>query len=239
MQNQSHSFPTVPLLVVTSLVAGMVAWSRHNAAPSVPVAVIAGVDSSDSVRDKNASGGTLLGQSRSALSQLNAGLNSSTDFLLLMRVDRQTTPFFQSAPLSGSEKMLDVLMTETQPSASRSGTFPAKFWTLAAQQAASPQLVPGRSVAVTFYSDGDCDDLSPASDSAIAAAAKQLARNPRVSGVWIFGIKRENWTKLSNLFASLGGRLHLATKTQMSPSPLLQELDAVRRAASQGTSNKP
>ena len=225
------SFPTVPCLVVLSAFAGTLLWSRLRAAPPTPISAIAGLDASGSDRQKTQQGNSQLGVSRAALARLGAALNPQTDHLIVMRVDYQINEFYAQAP-QGYESFLTLLLNHTQKPPQQPRTLPAKFWILAAAHAADPQLTPGEKVVIAYYGNGDNDDLSPASHAQIAAAARTLAKNPRVLGIWIYGAKPQNWGTLRELFAPLRGRLHLTPREGMNPQPLLDEVDAARRAAS-------
>lgn len=229
MKNNNSSFPVVPFLAVGAVVVGGLLLARFNAPPRVPVSVIAGIDASESVRVADAGGGTQLGQSRSAVARLGAGLQAGSDHLAVVRVDRAVNEFYCNTAPTGSEEFLRLLMQHTQTPATQGGTYPAKFWTLAARRAADWQMAPGRAVAIGYWGDADNDDLTPQSREEIAAAATQLAANPRVLGVWIYGAKATNWGTLRELFAPMGARLHLATREQMAPSGLLDSLDEARR----------
>lgn len=221
----SSAFVAAAALVVV----GFAAFNRLNSVPAVPVSVLAGVDASESVRVKNAGGGTLLGQARGALSSLTASLNAASDHLLVARVDREVTPFYDKEPVAGRHKMLGILLHETQPSSQSEGTRPAKFWTLVAERAADAQRTPGEAVFVVYYGDGDNDDQSPHAARQMRLAAQQLAQNSRVKAVWFYGVKRENWRTIETTFAPLGGRLRLATKNDMTPASIIKSIEKARR----------
>lgn len=225
----THSFPVVPCLTVLVVVVGALLFSYLRAAPPTPISVVTGVDASDSVRVKPQNGNSLLGVSRASLARLGAGLNSQCDHLIVMRVDRQVNEFYAGPP-QGYEAFLPLLLNHTQSPPKTSGTFPANFWDAAAARADNPQLTPGQKVVICYYGDADNDDLSPTAREQIAAAAVVLAKNPRILGVWIYGAKPENWAALRQLFAPLEGRLHLSPREGMNPRPLLDEVDAARRA---------
>lgn len=230
--SSASSFPVVPFAVLGVLVVSGLLWSRWKAPPPFPVAIIVGLDASQSVRQPLPGGATQLGRSRAALARLGASLNTVTDYLVVTRVDRQVNEFYAQAAPEGYESFLRLLLNHSQKPASRPGTFPAKFWRRAAAQAADAQTVPGRAIAVVYYGDADNDDLTPSARAQIAAAARKLASNPRVFGVWVFGAKPENWDDLRTLFAPLRGRFHLAARDQLAPQPLLDQIDRVRRAQS-------
>lgn len=230
MKNNTSS-PLVPALCVGAVLAVGSIWSYFNRTPAVPVTFIAGLDTSRSVRVKLPGGGTQLGGSRGALARLGTALNPATDRLALVRVDRESYPFYSQEPPSGTEKLLELLIQQTQRPATQDGTFPAKFWTLAARTAAAQHLSPGKAVVVGYWGDGDNDDMTVASRQQIEAAARQLAGNPRVVGVGLYGLKKENWEEMERLFAPLGSRLHLAPIEKLGPDKLLEKLDEARRKA--------
>lgn len=231
MHNTSRSpFPLVPGIAGGTLLAAGLLWSRHHAPPSVPVCVITGMDASVSVQQPLPGGATQLGRSRAALARLGTSLEAGLDFLVVARVDRQASEFYAQTPPEGYEKFLRLLLSRTQTPAAHDGTFPAAFWSLAATRAQDAQQSPGKAVEIAFYGDGDNDDLTPAAHIQITQAARQLAANPRVAGVWVFGAKPENWGTLRTLFSPLRGRFHLTPREELAPQPLLDDIDRIRRA---------
>ena len=227
---KSNSSSRLPIVAALTVLGGLFTWS-HLSAPSIPVTVIAGVDASRSVRTPMAGGGTLLGSSRTSLTQLATRLHPGLDRLVVARVDRQTKEFFDEEAPAGSEEFLQTLLDHTEKPPAVDGTFPAKFWTLAARRAASLEQAPGVAVGIAFVGDGDNDDFSPAAQNAMRAAARALAANKRVVSVEFFGVAPKNWETIRELFAPLGERLRLHPPQQMEPDELVARLEAARRAA--------
>lgn len=230
MKNPNAKFPLVPFAVLGAIVVGGLLWAKLQAAPAVPVSVLSGLASSGSERQESADQASLLSLSRASLARLGAALNSKTDHLTVWRVDRETSEFYAQAPQS-YETLLPLFVSHTKQPASAPRTLPAKFWTQVAGRAANLELAPGYKVVIVFYHDGDNDDQSLASRAQIEKAARALAANPRVLGVWIVGAKQSNWQAHREMFAPLGGRLHMVPREQMSPQPILEEIDEARRQA--------
>lgn len=228
MHNSSFA-PRRSVGVALAVLGGLVVWGRLSA-PTTRVTVIAGLDASASMRSALPGGGTLLGQSRAALADLAGRLQPGLDRLVVARVDRQTSEFFDEAAPTGSEAFLQTLLDHTRTPPSTDGTHPANFWRLAARRAASLQQAPGAGVAVAFLGDGDNDDLTKTARDEIRAAARALAANPRVVSVEFFGVNPKNWDTLRELFAPLGARLRLHPPQQMEPDELLARLQTARQA---------
>lgn len=217
-------------MLPVSVLCGLLTWS-HLSTPRTPVSVIVGLDTSRSVRMPLPSGGTLLGRSRALLADMTGRLQPGLDHVTVAGVDRQALEFFDSDAPESSEEFLQNLLDQTKSAPQTDGTYPAEFWTLAAQRAASVSDAPGVAVAVLLLSDGDNDDFSPASQVKMRNAARLLAANKRVIAVAFVGAAPKNWATLRSLFAPLGSRLHLQAPQDMDSDSLLQKLETARRAA--------
>lgn len=167
--------------------------------------VYAGLDTSASWRP-------YLGLSATLCAQQAVGLDPDHDRLTLYRMDSSTREFSSGPAPDSAEQIQKVIVTEVASVSETHGTFPAKFWTAAAQQAEGDR----GPVTVEAFSDGDNDDGSAASSAAIKVAARCLAANPHVAGVWIFGAEPRNWAVLRGEFAPLGGRLHLVSPPELT-----------------------
>jgi|GEM_PF-2355448 len=221
MKNNTLSFVAVAV-VITSLITFAVL--RPSAPQGSAVRLIAGIDTSDSVRDQDTAGGTLLGRCIACLARLSARLDQHRDRVTIIRIDREAREFYdQNAPRS-REKFQWLLISETRPAAKVGGTFPAKFWAKAAERAQGV-TVP---VAVCLFSDSDNDDLSATARSEMQHAAKLLADNPHVVAVCCYGAHSKNWENLRTVFAPLGDRLQLRGPEEMDPTPLLSQLETAR-----------
>jgi len=217
-----------PFLAVGVLAAGLTTLAIKTT-PHTPVTLIVGIDASDSVRVQG-DNGSLLGENRAAIADMAGQLVAGLDHLKLVRVDRQAREFFDGEAPSGNETLLSLLMENTNRPASQNGTLPAKFWTLAAQQAASKEFSPGAGVAIVYAGDADNDDLTPQSSQQIACAAQQLADNPRVVSVEFLGFNPKNSAELRTLFAPLGARLRLQSADAPNPRSIIDRLNAARDA---------
>ena len=214
----------VPMCVVA--IGGLVTLPllRHRTPQGSAVQLIVGVDVSDSVRQQDAAGGSLMGRSIALLARLATNLDSDRDHVVAMRVERTTREFYNGKAPESREKFLWSLISQTRVRATSDGTFPAKFWNEAADCAQGSSLP----VAIAYVGDADNDDLSAAATSAMKIAARRLAANPRVVSVWFFGANSKNWASLRAAFAPLGDRLHLQNADTMDAAPLLDELEAAR-----------
>ena len=205
------------------VLVGLARWS----APSRPVTLIVGIDSSDSVRS-NGPDGSLLGRTRIAIAEAASRLAPGYDRLKLVRVDREAREFFDGTAPDGNETLLQLLYDHTQSRAGRTGTLPANFWSFAAQQAESPDLAPGAGVAVVYAGDADNDDLSAASQAQIREAAQRLAANPRVVSVEFYGFNPRNAATLREEFAPLGARFQLQPADAMDTDHVVERLETAR-----------
>jgi hypothetical protein len=174
--------------------------------------------------DTSASWRPFLGVSATLCARQAVRLDPKRDFLTLYRLDSSTREFSNDhAPESG-DKLQRVIIREVGSVSTTRGTFPAKFWTAVTTRAKADR----GNVVVEVFSDGDNDDQSAQASSDIKAAARRLAANPRVSGVWIFGAEPRNWETLRADFAPLGDRFHLCSPPEMT-------IDRVASALSGGS----
>lgn len=224
MKNQASS----RLLIVLSVVAIAGVTALIALRPKAPlgrnVEVISGIDTSDSEREKDASGGSRLGRGIALLAKLGARLDQNRDHLTVFRVDREAREFYDQLAPKSREKFQWRLISETQTPAQQSGTLPYKFWTEAAKRADQSESP----VAVCLFSNGDCDDLSDAAHAELRQAAQKLAQNPRVVSVRIYGAESKNWASIKEDFAPLGDRLQVQNPGDMDAEPLLSELEEAR-----------
>ena len=213
MKNQLQSisafaFPAAALTSITALAllaggCGQPPSSASSAAGAHHLYV--GLDTSGSWRP-------YLGVSASLCAQQAVGLNPDRDKLTLFRMDSSTREFSNGSAPESTEQIQQVIVAEVNSTSATRGTFPARFWAAAAERAESDS----GPVTVEAFSDGDNDDLSAKSLSAMKAAARRLAVNPHVSGVYIFGAEPRNWAILRGEFAPLGNRLHLISPPELT-----------------------
>lgn len=166
--------------------------------------VYAGLDTSASWRP-------FLGMSATLCARQALGLDPR-DRLTLYRLDSSTREFSDGPAPESGDRLQRTIVSEAGAVSGTPGTFPARFWTAAAERAegdAGPVLV-------EIFSDGDNDDESAQSASAMRAAARRLASNPHVAGVWVFGAEPRNWAALRSEFAPLGDRFHLCSPPEMT-----------------------
>lgn len=147
------------------------------------------------------------------------GLSPDDDKVTLLRLDRDTREFYDD-PVRDTSLFATVLAEETTRPNPQSRTLPAPFWQAVAERAEAD----GGAVWVCLLSDGDNDDLRPASWDDMARAAARLARNPHVRAVVIAGARPENWAQLRQCFGPLGARLHLLPPGQVKTDPLAASL---------------
>lgn len=203
-------------LAALALIAGGCGHPAPSASPTLSMSpaggagvsschVYAGLDTSASCR-------AYLGLSATLCTRQALGLDPDRDRLTLYRLDSTTHEFFDAyAPESG-DRLQRTIVTEVSSVSGTRGTFPALFWTAAAARAEAD----AGPVTVEIFSDGDNDDQTAESAATIRAAARRLAANPRVSGVWVFGAEPRNWATLRAAFAPMGDRLHLCAPPDMT-----------------------
>lgn len=216
-------------VVAAAVVAGIAVLSmpHKNVSQSSGVEVLTGIDVSDSVRQEMAAGGTQLGRSIAFAARMGMLLDDR-DQLTIFRVARQTEEFYDDKAPSSRDKFQWLLIRHTKPKAAKDGTFPAKFWTEAANRAEHASLP----MAVAYLGDADNDDLTMESRQEITKAAERLAKSPAVGEVSIFGANPKNWETLRSEFASLDakGILHIYPVDKMSPTDFIDRVQAIRRA---------
>lgn len=162
--------------------------------------------------DTSASWRPYLGVSATLCSRQALRLDPNHDRLTLYRLDSSTREFSDDfAPQSG-DRLQRTIVTEAASLSGTRGTFPARFWTAVSKRAEGDR----GTVVIEIFSDGDNDDQTARSSSAIKAAAHRLAANPHVAGVWVFGAQARNWAALRGEFAPLGDRFHLCGPTEMT-----------------------
>ncbi len=196
----------------TGIVAlALLAGCGHPAAPvnsAVRVQschLYAGLDTSSSWRP-------YLGVSASLCARQALRLDPDHDALTLYRLDSSTREFSDGPAPESGDRLQRTIVSEAASVSGTRGTFPARFWTAVAGRAEGD----AGTVVIEIFSDGDNDDLTVRSSSAIEAAAHRLARNPHVVGVWVFGAEPRNWAALRGEFAPLGERFHLCSPTEMT-----------------------
>ncbi len=162
--------------------------------------------------DTSASWRPYLGVSATLCARQALRLDPDHDSLTLYRLDSSTREFSDGhAPESG-DRLQRTIVSEAASVSGTRGTFPARFWTAVTQRAAGD----AGTVVIEIFSDGDNDDLTARSSSAIRTAAHRLAQNRHVAGVWVFGAQPRNWATLRGEFAPLGDRFHLCSPTEMT-----------------------
>ena len=162
-----------------------------------------------------------LGESIYATAKISARLDFGKDKLVLYRVDERLNEYYSGAPVSRKQALLTIARHIGRASG-YAGTYPAPFWRETSVRAASDQ----RLVVVCLWSEGDNDDQSPTARLVIQQAARKLASNPRVIGVFVMGAKgtNENWAALRRDLGVLGNRLHLVPDTQLQDVSLITRL---------------
>jgi len=170
-----------------------------------PCHLYAGLDTSASWRP-------YLGVSATLCARQALRLEPKHDALTLYRLDSSTREFSDGPAPESGDRLQRTIVSEAASVSSTRGTFPARFWAAVTRRAEGD----AGTVVIEIFSDGDNDDLTAQSSSAIKAAAHRLARNPRVAGVWVFGAQPRNWATLRAEFAPLGDRFHLCSPTEMT-----------------------
>lgn len=170
-----------------------------------PCHLYAGLDTSASWRP-------YLGVSATLCARQALRLDPDHDTLTLFRLDSSTREFSDGPAPESGDRLQRTIVSEAASVSGTRGTFPARFWKIVAGRAEGDTST----VVIETFSDGDNDDLTAPSSSAIKAAARQLAQNPHVAGVWVFGAQPRNWETLREEFAPLGDRFHLCSPTEMT-----------------------
>lgn len=216
---------SVGIAALTLLVGGCGRPTIPSAASSGSASLVNGNDSGRPRHlyaglDTSASWRPHLGVSAMLCARQALGLDPDHDRLTLYRLDSTTREFFDDPAPESGDRLQRTIVTEVASVSETRGTFPALFWTAAAARAEAD----AGPVTVEVFSDGDNDDLTARSASTIRAAARRLAANPRVSGVWVFGAEPRNWAILRAEFAPLGGRFHLCVPPDMTADRVAQAL---------------
>ena len=148
-----------------------------------------------------------------------------TDQLALSRFDYELGAFYDSAALTNRADIVGVLAAGLRTPAARPRTRPAVYWTWLANKLENAKL---NTVIVVFH-DGDNDDENASSDHQIRQAAQQLAKNPRVAAIFIFGLTQKNWARHQSIFAPLGLRFKPFPAASMDSAPIMNALNQARQ----------
>jgi hypothetical protein len=167
--------------------------------------------------DRSRSAQEGLPASIEAACSLAVQLQPNRDRLTLYRVERGADPFYDDPPFASREPLQALFIKELSVPPRLNRTFPEAFLRQAADDARNWR----GPVLIAFFWDGGNDDGSAHGLSAYRAAIRRLAANPRVRGVGIFGVRRQNWAGVKRGFAPLGERLEIHPLEEMSPASLL------------------
>ena len=164
-----------------------------------------GLDSSGSWRP-------YLGVSATLCARQALRLDPDHDHLTLYRMDSSTQEFSDGPAPESGDRLQRTIVSEVQGLSATDGTFPAHFWTTVADRADADT----GPVVIETFSDGDNDDQTAQSETAIKKAAQRLAKNPQVVSVSVFGAEPRNWATLRREFTPLGDRFHLCSPSEMT-----------------------
>ena len=165
-----------------------------------------------------------LGNFAQAAARIDARLDPDHDRLTLYRVDTQTLEFSDKAAPESAETLQELLTSQLKACPAENGTFPEKFWTEVARRAGEAR----QGVIIAYFSDGDNDNFSPASTDTLRTAARQLADNPHVLAVAIYGASPENWKYLRDCFGCLGDRFLIYSPQEIDIEPLMAIIEKGR-----------
>lgn len=185
--------------------------------PNAMLHVYAGLDASGSARKH-------LGNYVIVTKGVTEQLLPERDWLTLFRVDNETREFMDEPCSGDTEQNFKTLVEEVRTQSKQSRTLPAKFWETVLERVSTDT----RPSLILLFSDGDNDDLRPASWKAIRQYATQLAACRHVKAVVFCGATKENWAKIRAAFAPLGPRLHLKSPNQLTEEAVTSLVEKAR-----------
>ena len=204
------------MVVAAVCVALLSACARRQ--PLSPVISFIGVDASASTRPCQPAYVRMI-------SAYTGRLEPECDHITVYRVEKQMFEVFDDRTPGNQESMQAKLVAQLRAKPREGGTYPAGFWTTAAERA---DHAVGKTVTALF-SDGDNDDQRAEADHAIRAAAKRLAANPNVVAVAICGVNPDNRATLRDQFKPLGDRLLLFGPDQLDQNTVHRLHELVHR----------
>jgi len=176
------------LLLLTPLCSGCTSPATRQ-----PYHLILGFDTSTSFRQN------LPGSVNAGISVIRS-LEPARDTLTLFRADAEADEFLDNAPPTSREKLQLQLAKELIDQPAQAGTRPSRFWRKAAEAADRASTA----TAIVFFTDGENDDRSPASDQEFRTALQRLAENAKVTRVCVWGISRASREDVRASFEPFG-----------------------------------
>jgi hypothetical protein len=201
------------VVAATTVGIGGCSPSRSHARP---IHAYVGIDTSAGTRSR-------LGAFAALAARLGSGrLEPGRDHLTLFTICDSTREF-SDGPAPESQPVLEqTIVQAVKIPPAHSATLPALFWSEVARRVSADAT---SRVIIVLLSDGDNDEITAESRSAIQAAGRRLAACANVVSVAVIGVNPENRAYLRACFAPLGDRFLLQGPTEMDTDAVLRHLE--------------
>jgi len=135
-----------------------------------------------------------------------------------MLMNNATIEHYEGPGGGGEERVREIILGSFENRPVNGGTYPALCWPQLADRVANSTSP----VVISVFWDGQNDQETSSSRSAIKNAAVNLAANEQVQTVVIAGVDPENRAEIRHLFGALGDRLFLMGTVVPSDIALLR-----------------
>jgi len=196
--------------VVAGLFLAFRLLTGPHPAPRAPLCLVIGSDNSRSNRTQAGAG---------ALSAARLGSElASSDTLTLVRVNATAEEYFAGPPPVSRTQTLEIILNALKDAPPRKGTFPLLFWRDVAERCAQADAP----VFAVFYTDGENDDQSAQTRSALRKVIRELAADKHLRFVALVGAKPQTRAGLRRDFAPLKRRFDIFAPGTISVERLVR-----------------